>query len=371
MLLGIDTSTYLEQQRLTHQVYKKDGKVIDPFELFKENGVTLLRTRIWNDPYSKEKAPYLAGTCDVDNFINLAKKTAKYGFKHVVDFHYSDFWADPSKQYLPKAWENLSFEEMVEALYKFTKDSLLRIKKEGIDVEMVQVGNEITHGMLWPLGKLMGGEEKSPSFDRFAGFLKAGIKATKEVYPNAKIVIHFEESFNQVLYRELLSNLIKRGVHIDVVGMSYYPFWHHGFDEFFANVDMIHNEFNLEVMNVELGFPFTTLDYRIDQETGERKHLVINADNIQDYLKLMPFYPDKEGQAKFVETYLDLAKKHNLLGVCYWEPLWVPGEGICWASKEGQEYQHDTSKDTRNEWANQCLFDYEANALPAIDKFKL
>ena len=370
MLLGIDTSTYLEQQRLTHQKYLKDEKEVDPFALFKSQGVTLLRTRIWNRPYDDEGNPYLGGTCDLDNFLKLAKELDKYHFKHIVDFHYSDFWVDPSKQFMPKDWKNLSYEEVVKAVYNFTKDSLVTIKSQNIDVVMVQIGNEITHGFIWPFGQLKYGEEKSASYDRFAELLKAGLKAVKEVYPNAETIIHLEQSYDQELYRDILTNLRDREVKFDILGTSYYPFWHHGFDEYFANVDMVQKEFNVKVMNVELGFPFTTLDYRKD-ESGKPKHLVINADNIEDFLKLMPYYPDIKGQEKFVEEFIKLGKKHNLYGACYWEPLWVPGEGICWASKAGQAYQNDTSKDTRNEWANQCLFDYEANALPALYKFKI
>lgn len=370
MILGIDVSTYLEQQRISKQKYYKGGKEVDPFELFKNNGVTYIRTRVWNNPYSESGEPYLGGTCDVNNFIELATKLKKYGFHHILDFHYSDFWCDPSKQFLPKAWQGLSFEEVLRELRKFTIESLTKIKKAGIEIDYVQPGNEITHGMLWPYAKLMGGEEKEASYDRFALSLNTAIEAIHEVYPSAKIILHLEQSYDQEAYRDILSNLFKRNVKIDVLGSSYYPFWHHGFDEYFANMDMVQREFHIPVMNIELGYPFTTIDYRVD-ESGKPKHLVINADNIDDYLKLMPYYPDKEGQAQFVRDFVSLAKKHNLSGICFWEPLWVPGEGICWGSKAGQAYQNDTSKDTRNEWANQCLFDYEANALPALDYYKL
>ena len=112
MILGIDVSTYLEQQRIAHSKYYKDGKEVDPFALFKQNGVSIIRTRIWNNPYSENGEPYLAGTCDLKNFIELAEMLKKYGFHHLVDFHYSDFWADPAKQFLPKAWESLSYEEI-------------------------------------------------------------------------------------------------------------------------------------------------------------------------------------------------------------------------------------------------------------------
>ena len=370
MILGIDVSTYLEQQKIARPIYKKDGQGIDPFEAFIKQGVTHLRTRVWNDPYDESGKPYLGGTCDLANFIALAKTLEKYHFKHVLDFHYSDFWVDPSKQFLPKAWKDFSFDELVKAVYEFTKESLLKIKEEGIDLEIVQAGNEITHGMLWPYGKLLYREERPESFDRLATLLKSAHQAIREVYPKAKILLHLEQSYDQLIYRDIISNLLNRGVKLDIIGSSYYPFWHHGFDEYFSNMDMVRNEFGLEVMNIELGFPFTTKDYRRD-ESGELKQLVINDDNIKGFMEYMPYYPSPEGQARFIEEFLKLAKEHKLSGVFYWEPLWVPGEGICWASKEAQIYQMDIKKDTRNEWANQCLFDYEANALPALYKYKI
>lgn len=367
MILGIDPSTFLEQQRIAQSVYTKRGKKVDPFFEFKKNGGTHIRIRIWNDPYDKNRKPYLAGTCDLDNFINLCKKLKKYNFKYVVDFHYSDFWADPSKQYLPKAWENKSLKEVEKLLYEFTKDSLLRIKKENIDVDYIQPGNEITQGLCWPLAKR--DKEDDSSFDNIAILLKSGIKACKEVFPEAKIILHLEQSYDQPLYRRYLSNLIKRDVKFDIVGTSYYPFWHHSFEEYFANMDMVQKEFGLPVMNVELGFAFTLEDYKAD-ENGVKKHLVINADNIEDFKKMMPFDCTPKGQKQFVKEFLKLAKKHHLLGVFYWEPFWIPGEGICWASDEGQIYNHSNAKDTRNEWANQCLFDYSGEMLPAFSEFK-
>ena len=183
MILGIDVSTYLEQQRLTHQKYYKNGKEVDPFALFKENGVSIIRGRIWNNPYDEEGNPYLGGTNDVDSFIELAKKLKGYGFHYIVDFHYSDFWADPSKQFLPKSWRNLSYEQLLIEVYNFTKESLLKIKANDIDVVMVQIGNEITHGVLWPFGKLLGEKERSASFDRYAEILNSGIKASSGCHP--------------------------------------------------------------------------------------------------------------------------------------------------------------------------------------------
>lgn len=368
MILGIDPSTYLEQKRLANSKYYKDGVEIDPFLEFQKNGVTHLRLRIWNNPYDEEGNPYLAGTCDINSTLELFNLLKDYGFKYIIDFHYSDFWADPGKQYLPKAWKDMTLEQVEKEIYKFTKECLLKLKEVGMDVEFVQIGNEITNGLCWPLAEIT--DNKKESYDHIALLLKSGIKAAKEIYPEVKEILHLERSYDQETYREYISNLLERNVNIDVVGSSYYPFWHHSFDEYFANMDMVQREFHLPVLNAELGFAFTLEDYLPD-ETGVKKHLVINADNIDEFKKMMPFECDPEGQAMFVKEFIRRAKEHNLIGVCYWEPLWIPGEGICWASDSAQKYMNTNAKDTRNEWANQCLFDYEGNMLPSFKEYKL
>lgn len=370
MLLGIDVSTYLEQQRLTNQKYFKDGKEIDPFLLFKNNGVTHIRIRVWNDPYDENGHPYLAGTCDLDNVINLYKALKKYDFHYLIDFHYSDFWVDPAKQFIPKAWKNFNEKELEEAIYNFTKESLIKLKEAGVPVDYIQCGNETTLGMLYPIGALKLGKERKESFKTLSNFYKAGLKAMKEIYPEASTIIHLEKSYDIEVYDEYLRELEENHVEFDVLGSSYYPFWHHNYDEYFACQDMVRNKYHKRVMNVELGYSWTTEDYNLNNGDAP-KHLVINNDNIHEFLPYMPYPATKEGQALFIKNFIILAKEHQLEGAFYWEPMWVPGEGICWASKEAQIYQQDTRKDTRNEWANQCLFDYEANALPAVDEYKL
>ena len=365
MFLGIDVSTYLEQQRIANSKYKKDGQEIDPFVLFKNNGVTYIRTRIWNDPYDEKGEPYLGGTCDLNNCIELLSVLKKYGFKNIIDFHYSDFWVDPSKQPLPKAWRNLNFDELVKAIYEFTKNSLISIKNAGFDVDFIQTGNEITHGMCWPHGKT-NYDVKRP-YEKFAALLKSARKACLEVYPNAKIIIHFEESYNQDLYRHVISGLLEEGLEIDIIGTSYYPFWHHSIKEYFANVDMIQNEFHLPVMNVEIGFPFTLKDYL----PNETSHMSVNETHEKDYLPYLDHPISPDGQKEFLKDMIEQSKKHHLMGLCYWEPLWIPGEGICWGSEGAQKYQNLTPKNARNEWSNICLFDYEGNALPALEAYKL
>ncbi len=370
MILGIDVSTYFEEKKANAR-YFLNGKEIDPLKIFKANGVSHMRIRIWNDPYSKDKKPYKGGTCDVNNLLKLSLLAKEYGFKVVPDFHYSDFWVDPGKQFIPKAWANDNYESLLIKIREFTKNTLLKLKENDIDVDMLQIGNEITNGMLWPIGKLTdnGAGKKRGNYDVLCAFLKEGIFAAKEIYPNAKIILHLERSGDASVYQEFFSEMEEHDVQYDIIGASYYPYWHGSFKQLFANLDACKKRFNKEVMIMELGYGFTLEDYILTNNGAP--HLVINEEKLKEMKEALPYPLNEEGQANFIEEFLSLCKKHDVTGIFYWEPLWIPGEDICWASNEGQEYINEVGKSQRNEWANQCLFDYKGNALKALNKFKI
>ncbi len=369
MILGIDVSTHFEELNANAKYYS-DNELVDPLDLFITNGVKYMRIRVWNNPYDIFGKPYLGGTCDVDNFINLAKLAVSKGYKIVLDFHYSDFWADPGKQFLPKQWANYNINELEKVLYQFTFDVLTMAKENKIDIPFVQIGNEITNGMCWPIGRLVENENgPRTNYENLTLLLKAGTKAAKEVFPDIKTIIHLERSYDQKVYYEYFTELNKHNVEYDVIGASYYPYWHGTFDEFFANMNMCKKEFNKPIMVMELGYGFTLEDY-IKTNNGTAQ-LVVNNNNLDSFNFNQPFPLTPEGQAQFVEEFLKRAKENNVEGIFYWEPLWIPGDNICWASVEGQKYINELGKSTRNEWANQCLFDYDGKKLPAFDKFKL
>ncbi len=370
MILGVDVSTYFEEKK-ANASYFSAGKEVDPLKVFKSNGVTHMRIRIWNNPFSKDHKPYKGGTCDVKNFIELAELAVEHGYKVVPDFHYSDFWADPGKQFIPKEWANDSYETLCLKVAEFTKNTLLKLKGKGIDVDMLQIGNEITNGMLWPIGKLTdnGEGKKRGNYDKLCGLLKSGINAAKEVYPKAKIILHLERSGDAAVYQEFFEEMEKHDVSYDVIGASYYPYWHGSFKQLFNNLDACKERFKKEIMIMELGYGFTLEDYIMTNNGAA--HLVINEEKIKEMKEALPYPLSEEGQAKFIEEFLTLCQKHDVKAVFYWEPCWIPGDDICWASKEGQEYINETGKSQRNEWANQCLYDYKGNALKALTKFKI
>ena len=365
MILGVDVSTYLEELQQGARFY--DGtKEIDPLDAFAANGVSYMRIRIWNDPKSEDGQPYLAGNCDIDNYIRLASLAKEKGYEILMDLHYSDFWADPGKQMIPKAWIGFNAEKMADAVYAFTKQCLETAKREGVAPKMVQIGNEITNGILWPIGKLENDGVRG-NYDTFCRFIDAGCRACREVLLDAKIMLHLERSHDKDVYREFFTEMDKHGIDYDVIGASYYPYWHSTPDRLMENLNAC-KCFGKEIMIAELGYGFTDKGY---VQGGEEKRLVIDAERA-----VVPGFTDKypltpEGQAEYVKHILALAKENGISGVFYWEPLWLPGEGICWASEAGQAYIHEEGKSTANEWANQCLFDYEGRKLPAFDEFKI
>lgn len=365
MILGIDVSTYLEE--LEHGAEYYDGGVrIDPLDAFRNNGVDCMRIRVWNNPFSECGEPYLAGNCDMENYLRLARLAKEKGYKILLDFHYSDFWADPGKQMIPKAWANFSLDELEAAVHSFTKECLLRARDEGVAPELIQVGNEITNGMLWPLGKLEADGVRG-NYDIFCRLVDAGCRACREAAPEAKIILHLERSNDKAVYQEFFTNIEKRGIEYDVIGASYYPYWHGTPEELFENLNAC-RIFGKEIMVMELGYGFTDEGY---SQGGKECRLVIDSSRsyIPGFTEIYPLTPD--GQERFVRDFLALARENAVDGVFYWEPLWIPGIGICWASEAGQIYIHEEGKSTTNEWANQCLFDYTGRKLPAFDAFKV
>lgn len=364
MILGIDVSTYPEE--LEHGARYFDGeRIIDPLDAFRENGVSAMRIRVWNDPYGEKGEPYLAGSCNMDNYVRLGKLAKGKGYSLLMDLHYSDFWADPGKQFLPKAWADYDMDALEEAVYRFTRDCLLRAAEEGVAPTLIQVGNEITNGMLWPHGRLET-DGKRGNYDSFCRLVKAGVRACREVTPEAKIILHLERSNDCAVYQEFFTKMQEAKVDYDIIGASYYPYWHGTPEELFANLAGC-RRFGKKIMVMELGYGFTIEPYVL---SGEARRLVIDSDRayVQGFTEKYPLTP--EGQASFVKDFLALAREHGIDGVFYWEPLWLPGEGICWASEAGQKYIHEEGKSTANEWANQCLFDYSGQKLPAFDEFR-
>lgn len=363
---GMDISTLLEVEKCGGKFYDK-GQEREALSILKDYDVNAVRIRLWNDPYSEEGEPYGAGTNDFKSVAELSKRAKEKGFDILLDYHYSDFWADPGKQFVPKAWRGYSVEELERAVYEYTKKTLLDLKEEELLPDMVQVGNELSNGLLWPYGKV-------PEYDNIARFVSAGIRAVKEVSDMALaegaisekilIMIHLDNGGNNALYREWFDNYIKRGEDFDIIGLSYYPFWHGTFDMLQNNMHDIAQRFGKELIIAEVSMGHTMEDYAEYEKLapGQRKGMATRPALVEKIEYPMTL----EGQKEFMkELFRRIASvpEGKGRGYFYWEPAWIPVPGSGWATECSLKYIEDKGP-CGNEWANQALFDYKGNALP-------
>ena len=210
---GMDLSTLLELEKCGAKYYV-DGTEMDILDIMKKYDVDTIRIRLWNDPYSESGESYGAGENDLKTTLAIAKKVTDAGLGVLLNFHYSDFWADPGKQIKPKAWEGYSVEELEKAVYDFTVDTMKVFRDNGINTTMVQVGNELSNGLLWPEGKV-------PNYDNIAKFVNAGIRGVRAIDVDVPIMIHLDNGGNNALYREWFDEFTKRGEDFQLIGLSY------------------------------------------------------------------------------------------------------------------------------------------------------
>ena len=337
-ILGMDASCVPALEAGGVKYYDHNGVQKNVYEILSENGINYIRVRVWNDPYDAKGNGYGGGNCDIDNAIAIGQRATENGMKLLVDFHYSDFWADPGKQMVPKAWAGMDFDTKREALYQYTKESLQKLVDAGVDVGMVQIGNE-TNGALC-------GENSSAAggWKRIMELMNAGSKAVREVCPGALVAVHFANPENADSYVSYGKNLDYYQVDYDVFASSYYPFWH-GTLENLANVlTNIAETYGKKVMVAETSYAFTPEDSDFSGNTiGEGGGIV------KDY----PF--SYQGQANLVRDVIDTVVNEvpNGIGVFYWEGTWITAGGNSWAENSALWEQYGSG------WASSYASEYD------------
>lgn len=355
---GMDLSTLLEMEKCGAKYYD-EGKEMGILEIMKNHNVDTIRIRIWNDPWSETGESYGAGENDVKTSLAIAKKVTEAGFGVLLNFHYSDFWADPGKQFKPKAWASYGVEELEKAVYEFTVETMKTFEESGVNVTMVQVGNELSNGLLWPEGKV-------PNYDNIARFVNAGIRGVRKVDGKVPIMIHLDNGGNNALYREWFDEFVKRGEDFQIIGLSYYPFWHGTLDMLTNNMNDIAKRYGKDLIIAEVSMGYTMEDYKSYEKLSdeERKGYATRPALVQKIEYPMTI----QGQCDFMEDFLQRIshiKNGKGKGFFYWEPAWIPVPGSGWATPASLKYMNDPGP-CGNEWANQALFDYNGNALPAL-----
>ena len=352
---GMDLSTLLELERCGAKYYD-NGEERDLLAIMKSYDVDTIRIRLWNDPWSETGESYGAGENDLKTSLEIAKRVTAAGFGVLLNFHYSDFWADPGKQIKPKAWADYGVKELEQAVYDYTLESMQTFLDAGVKITMVQVGNELSNGLLWPEGKV-------PNYDNIATFVNAGIRAVRKADATIPVMIHLDNGGNNALYREWFDNFTKRGEDFEIIGLSYYPFWH-------GSLQMLNDDiaerYGKDLVIAEVSMGYTMEDYKNYEKLSdeERKGYATRPALVEK----IEYPMTKQGQYDFMEDFLNRIshiKGGKGKGFFYWEPAWIPVPGSGWATPASLKYMNDPGP-CGNEWANQALFDYDGNALPTL-----
>ena len=368
MKLGVDLSMQEELNEYDPHYYYQ-GKEVDPYLFFgKQCHIDSLRLRLWHHPFDEEGNPYGGGSNDLERFLIQAKKGQQAGMKILLDFHFSDFFVDPSRQKLPKAWANATYDELATLLDDYVRKTLTRIKNEGIKLHAIQIGNETTSGFLHPFGNVNNPHipNKGGGFAGFARFFKIAHRACKDIYPEALTLVHLEHPGSYGLQEWWLDNVLKEGIDFDVIGESYYPYWHGNLKEFEASILKLEEKYHKPIWIVEMGYEWAVSKlegHHSDFPTDTEEFLEGNIDG------RVPFHLSKQGQADYLKHFLALCKRIGIERVYYWEPTWIelPNQG--WAKPAGMAYCGLEPGPAGNDWANETLFDYEGHANPAVEIF--
>ncbi len=369
-LYGVDISTLLVQENSGVVYYSEDGSEADIMKTLRENGVNSVRIRVWNDPYDENGNGYGGGNNDVDTAIAIGRRASAYGMSVLIDFHCSDFWADPSKQMEPKAWRDMGVTDKEKELYDYVYTSLQKMIEQHVNVTMVQIGNETTTGIC--------GETSWPFM---AKLYRAGANAVRDVAAatgqDMKVAVHFTNPETQDNYRDFAKKLAEFNVDYDVFASSWYPYWHGTAEKLSEILAEIANTYDKDVCVVEVSYAYTYDD-------GDNFGNTIAEDTSASF----PYAISPQGQADCIRDAANAVAacgKHGL-GVYYWEPAWIPVPGNSfeersvlwekygsgWASKASGSYDpEDAGKFYGgSSWDNQALFDFEGKPLPSLSVFR-
>jgi arabinogalactan endo-1,4-beta-galactosidase len=340
MMLGADLS-FTEQELAAGTTFTDQGHVATPVQILRAHGGNYVRMRLWVNPP--------AGYSDLANDLALARAVRAAGMKLYLDIHYSDFWADPQHQVTPAAWQGQDLPTLANTVRTYTHDVLAAFARQGTPVDMVSIGNEIRNGMLWPTGQV--DPTANTGWDNLATLLKAGIAGARSGTPAGhplRVMLHYDQGGNNATSFQFFQNLISRDVRFDVIGLSYYTFFHGPVTALRDNVDKLAVQFGKDIVIAETQYAWT----------------LANGDTTGNFVwqagQLEGGYPaGAGGQLSFLNDLLSILAQvpggHGA-GLFYWEPEWVPGVG--WEPGAGSPND------------NLTLFDFQGRALPSIGLFE-
>jgi len=333
-LYGADLSTLGRSLAFGARYYDEQGKPTDPLAILEAHGVSFVRLRAWVAPAN--------GANGTEEVVQFAKRVHQAGLRLLIDLHYSDTWADPSHQTKPAAWAHDSFDELLSQVYTYTAGVCAALKEQGIEPDIVQTGNEINAGMLWPDGG-------TNDWPKLAMLLKRAYAAVKDSLPETQVMLHLANAGDEAGAQGWFDNARSLGVQWDIIGLSYYSYWHGPMSAMTETLRVLHQRYGKPVIIVETAYPFT----------------LSNADNERNVIffpgQLTAGYPaTPEGQERNLEDVVAAAKAGGAAGLFYWEPTWTAVAGNGW---------DPTDPSSGDGWENQALFDFAGRALPGLAAF--
>lgn len=367
-IMGADISTIAQLEQSGRAFYDELGQVKPLMTILKDSGINWIRVRSWVDPFDSDGNPYGAGNINAEETTRIAKQARAAGLNVLLDIHYSDFWTDPARQSKPKAWANLNEAELKQEVYDYTYSLLENMRTEHALPQMVQIGNEINGGFLWPTtGSSTTASGKG--ITNAVPYLQEGISAVRDFETDyttghIDIVLHrtnLNDGLNKVTeFYDALTNL-----DYDVIGLSYYPFWHGSVSNMQNIMNSIADRYNKKVAVVE-----TSYAYGLDTPLYNGSTSNSFGEDLQEsggYLATV------QGQTNAIRDVINAVAQvpnENGIGVFYWEPAWLPGTSVPWGTAYAAAYQGESI--TNNEgsaWVNQAMFNQFGEKLPSLDVF--
>ncbi len=328
---GVDISM-LYQIEENNGIYFENGIAIDPIDIFKQHGVNTIRLKIWHTPDPEFNS--------LQNVLQMAQRIDSIGLDIMLNFHYSDTWADPSHQTKPSAWESIDFETLADSIYDYTNHVITRLKMQGTLPKFVQIGNETDCGLLWPDGYICDESNTAEQWLNLGILYNNAISGIQDAIDEMDTVWTLGHLSHGGLW--YFSNLFNEGVSLDIIGQSYYPWWHGSLDELSTNLTQLSNEFQKPIVIVETAYPFTL-------SWNDNTNNIIGMES-----QLLDGFPASEiGQLNFLQAVKDRVTNNEFgTGICYWSPEWISTETF------------------GSPWENLALFDFNSEVLDGITVFE-
>ena len=327
---GVDISM-LKQVEENGGVFYENGNQIDPIQIFKDNGINTARIKIWHTPSLNYN--------NLESVLEIADRANSAGLDLLLDFHYSDTWADPSSQTKPFAWVDLTFEILCDSIEQYSRHVITKLKNQNTLPKYVQIGNETDCGLLWPDGYVCDEFNNDSQWNKLGAlFMHAidGVNSALDTQDTLEFISHVSSGGNW-----FFNNLIEQGVEIDILSISYYPMWHGTFTDLIQNMDELGNEFQKPVLIVETAYPFT-----LQWNDNTNNILGLETQLLEDY------EASEEGQFSFLHDLITLVDENDHgSGICYWAPDWI------------------STNQFGSPWENQALFNFDGELLDAISAF--